>query len=246
MNGWQVLIIDDDPQILKIVRVYLEEENHKVYTAESGSEALEILDKHSVDVVLLDMVLPDYSGLTLLGEIKKKTGAPVMVVSGKGETADRIVGLEMGADDYITKPFHLRELSARIKSVLRRAGNHSNGDISNGNGQEAREIIEFDGWRMDCSKYELYDPEGQSVPVTTGEFRLLKVLTESANRALSRDRLFDITRGEDYDTFDRAVDIQINRLRRKLGDDPSEPKLIKTVRGVGYMFIANVKKSGRQ
>ncbi len=242
--NWEVLVIDDDPQILKMVKQYLEDENNKVITAETGAEALAILGESPVDVILLDMVLPDFNGLALLGQIRVISKAPVIVVSGKGETADRVVGLEMGADDYITKPFHLRELSARIKTVLRRAAPA----MQNENAEAVKspvkykDIIEFNGWRMDCSRYEIYNPQNDPVPLTTGEFKLLKVMVDSANRALSRDHLFDITRGEEYDSFDRALDIQINRLRRKLGDDPRSPRFIKTVRGVGYMFIGDVKK----
>jgi two-component system phosphate regulon response regulator OmpR len=247
--NWKILAIDDDPEILKMVRQYLEEDNHKVYTAASGQEAIDSLKKQPVDVVLLDMVLPDFSGLALLGEIRKISTAPVIVVSGKGETADRVVGLEMGADDYITKPFHLRELSARIKSVLRRTGIVTeaavNEHVTAANGHKnGKEVIEFNGWRMDCGRYEIYNPENENVPLTTGEFNLLKVMVDSANRAMSRDHLLDVTRGEEYDSFDRALDIQINRLRRKLGDDPRSPRLIKTVRGVGYMFIGDVKRAG--
>ncbi len=244
LMNWEILAIDDDPQILQMVKIYLEEENHKVHTAENGKKALEVLVERSVDVILLDMVLPDYNGLALLGEIRKISKAPVIVVSGKGETADRVVGLEMGADDYITKPFHLRELSARIKSVLRRTGGSlnepqpGNADIAGGH-----KVIEFNDWKMDCNSYEIFNPDNELVPLTTGEFKLLHVMVSSPNRALSRDHLFDITRGEEYDTFDRALDIQINRLRRKLGDDSRSPRFIKTVRGVGYMFIGNVKKA---
>jgi len=243
------LAIDDDPGILSMVCQYLEEDNNKVYTAASGREALDSLKEQPVDVILLDMVLPDYNGLALLGEIRNISTAPVIVVSGKGETADRVVGLEMGADDYVTKPFHLRELSARIKSVLRRtslsavARTNGNGKEANSNGN-GKEIIEFDGLRMDCGRYEIFNAENEHIPLTTGEFNLLKVMVNSANRAMTRDHLFDVTRGEEYDSFDRALDIQINRLRKKLGDDPKSPKLIKTVRGIGYMFIGDVKKAG--
>lgn len=243
MANWTVLAIDDDPKILTLVKTYLEEESYSVLTAANGRDALSVLQAGKPDVILLDMLLPDLNGLTLMGELRKRTGAPVIVVSGKGDETDRVIGLEMGADDYITKPFSLRELTARIKSVMRRVSNPEEKSDNAEQSERSPQVLEFNGWRMDCARYEVVDPANKPVDLTTGEFKLLQVLVNSSNRALSRDHLFDVTRGEDYDSFDRAVDIQINRLRRKLGDDPKSPELIKTVRGIGYMFIGDVKKA---
>ncbi len=191
---------------------------------------------------MLDLGLPDTTGLTLMGEIRAKVDAPIIVVSGKGDTTDKVVGLEMGADDYVGKPFHLRELSARIKTVLRRSAKNETAPAKEET-QEA-EIIEFDEWVMNTGRFEITGADKAPLDLTTGEFQLLHTLVKSANRVLSREQLFDLTRGDDYDSFDRAVDIQIGRLRKKLGDDPKSPRLIKTVRGVGYMFIGDVKKAG--
>jgi DNA-binding response OmpR family regulator len=240
MEKATILAIDDDPKITRLVKQFLEEDGHRVLTAGTGEAALGILHESKVDLILLDLVLPDIDGFAMMGRLRGMTQAAIIVVSGKGDAADKIVGLEMGADDYLTKPFHLRELSARIKTVLRRTQKSmSVAPPAN----DTSKIIEFDGWTMNPGKFELISPEGKPVDLTTGEFQLLKTLVEANQRTLSRDQLFDITRGDDYDSFDRAIDIQIGRLRKKLDDDPKNPHFIKTVRGVGYMFIGNVRKS---
>jgi two-component system phosphate regulon response regulator OmpR len=186
------------------------------------------------DVILLDLVLPDGEGINLIPQFRAKTKAPIVVVSGKSDTTEKIVCLEMGADDYITKPFQMRELSARIKAVVRRA---------NDNFEQREEIkadkIQFLGWCLDRTQYQLFDEAGTSADLTTGEFKLLEALAMSANRALTREFLFDLTRAGEYDTYDRSIDIQIARLRKKLKGDS---EIIKTVRGVGYMFSAETKK----
>jgi two-component system, OmpR family, response regulator len=236
-----VLAVDDDPKILKLLRQYLEEDGYRIFTAETGKAAMEILKTQSPSVVLLDLVLPDTDGLALMRQIQASTDIPVIVISGKGDATDKVVGLELGADDYISKPFHLREVVARIKSVLRRvelAGQQPEKGAGNDN-----RILQFDGWTMDTGKFELTSPDRTPVDLTTSEFQLLQTLAESHNRVMSRERLFEITRNDNYDSFDRAIDIQIGRLRKKLNDDPKSPRYIKTIRGVGYMFVGNVEKS---
>lgn len=236
-----ILTIDDDQNLQFVMKEYLEGEDYIVLTAANGSEAETRLSGSDVDVVLLDLGLPDTDGLSLIGKIRARTHAPIIVVSGKTDTADKIVGLELGADDYITKPFHLREMAARIKTVLRRV-EKSTGGAGAAPGAAEAPVYEFAGWTMHTGRYELLNPQGAPVELTTGEFQLLRTLTEAAHRTLTRDQLFDVTRGADYDSFDRAIDIQIGRLRKKLDDDPRRPQLIKTVRGIGYMFIADVAR----
>lgn len=238
------MAVDDDPEIRKVIRTYLEEDGYTVHTAADRAESLQIMDQHAVDLILLDMVLPDADGLSLMTEFRSKSKVPIIVVSGKSDATDRIIGLEMGADDYLTKPFYMRELSARIKSVLRRAETPVPSEGGEAKAvQGAGEILRFGSWVMNSSKYEVCNEEGEPLQLTSGEFELLHVLVNAPNRVMKREQLFEMTRGIDYDSYDRAVDIQIGRLRKKLNDDPHAPSLIKTVRGVGYIFIGDVRKS---
>lgn len=253
MEKWSILAVDDDIKILEILRQYLEEDGHSVHTCTDGACVMDALETKKPDVILLDLVLPDTDGLSLMHRIREKTSVPIIVVSGKGDTMDRVVGLELGADDYVTKPFHLREIAARIKTVMRRKApvqkeNNDQRPSESGNNQpvpdkdDAAHLYIFDGWTLDCGKLELCDPDKKSVPLTTGEFVMLRTLLQRPQRALSRDFLFERTRDHDFESYDRAVDIQMTRLRKKLRDDPRAPRFIKTVRGIGYMFIADVKK----
>lgn len=238
-----VLTVDDDANLQEVLKTYLEEDGYKVIGAGSGAQ-LDTIDTN-FDVVLLDLMLPDSEGLSLIHKIRAKSKAPIIIVSGKSDTTEKIVGLEMGADDYITKPFEMRELSARIKAVLRRAR-----DIapitaaSAANGAEGKNMkVTFgSGWCLDRAQYQLFDPKGKSADLTTGEFQLLEALVTSAGRVLSREHLFELTRGGNYDVYDRAIDIQIARVRKKLGDDPKSADMIKTIRGVGYMFTNEIDK----
>ncbi len=240
-----VLTVDDDADLQVVMRHYLEAEGYQILSAQSGAEMLSKLETASPDIILLDLILPDNDGLTLLTQIRSKSSAAVIVVSGKDETADRIVGLEMGADDYLTKPFEMRELSARIKAVLRRtaATEAPANDKTAANGLAKAPRILFGGWVLDRRQYQLFDADGKAADLTSGEFRLLEALVSAPNRVLSREQLFELTRGGDFDTYDRAIDIQIARIRKKLQDDPKNPELIKTVRGVGYMFTGDAKAS---
>lgn len=240
-----VLTVDDDADLQVVMRHYLEAEGYQILSAQSGAEMLSKLETASPDIILLDLILPDNDGLTLLTQIRSKSSAAVIVVSGKDETADRIVGLEMGADDYLTKPFEMRELSARIKAVLRRtaATEAPANDKTAASGLAKAPRILFGGWVLDRRQYQLFDADGKAADLTSGEFRLLEALVSAPNRVLSREQLFELTRGGDFDTYDRAIDIQIARIRKKLQDDPKNPELIKTVRGVGYMFTGDAKAS---
>jgi two-component system OmpR family response regulator len=240
-----VLTVDDDADLQVVMRHYLEAEGYQILSAHSGAELLSKLESTAPDIILLDLILPDNDGLSLLGQIRSKCSAAVIVVSGKDETADRIVGLEMGADDYLTKPFEMRELSARIKAVLRRTGGGdapANDKTAGGSLAKAPRLL-FGGWVLDRRQYQLFDSEGKPADLTSGEFRLLEALVSAPHRVLSREQLFELTRSGEFDTYDRAIDIQIARIRKKLQDDPKNPELIKTVRGVGYMFTHDAKAS---
>ncbi len=233
-----VLSVDDDLDLQTTVSHYLEEDGYTVVSAYSGAEAVEKVKSAAPDLVLLDLGLPDEEGFRVLTRIKAQSSVPVIIVSGKSDTTEKIVGLEMGADDYITKPFELRELSARIKAVIRRGEPAM--PAATLAAAPAKDKIKFEGWTLDRLQYQLFDPKGKSAELTAGEFRLLEALVLSPNRALTRDYLFELTREDEFESFDRAIDIQIGRLRKKLGDDPKDPAYIKTVRGVGYMFCAAV------
>jgi DNA-binding response OmpR family regulator len=238
-----VLSVDDDENLQLVVGQYLEDDGYKVLKAVSGKDMESKLLSSAADVVLLDLVLPDAEGFSLIKVIRESTSAPIIIVSGKSDTTEKIVGLEMGADDYITKPFEMRELSARIKAVLRRTGSEVSNESSLSQ-QSGAQKIHFAGWCLDRTQYQLYDEKKSSADLTTGEFKLLEALLLSPNRALSREFLFELTRGGNFDAFDRAIDIQIGRIRKKLNDDPQNPKFIKTVRGIGYMFTGEILNQG--
>jgi two-component system OmpR family response regulator len=231
-----ILNVDDDENLQMVVGHYLESDGYKVVKAHSGEEMQDRLRTDAADVILLDLVLPDAEGFTLIHKIREKTRAPIIIVSGKSDTTEKVVGLEMGADDYMVKPFEMRELSARIKAALRRAAPAAPTAAETASAEDRAQKIAFNGWVLDRRQYQVYSPTGEPADLTTGEFKLLEALVLSARRALSREHLFELTRDGDYDVFDRAIDIQIARIRKKIGDDPKSPTLIKTVRGVGYMF----------
>ena len=241
MKKGTVLTIDDDENLQIVVRQYLEGDGYNVIAANDSQSALEKLDSALIDVVLLDLVLPDGEGLTLIPQIQQKCQSGIIVVSGKSDTTEKIVCLEMGADDYITKPFEMRELSARIKAILRRT-EHSDDAASQDahKSNKKKEKVNFgNGWCLDRTQYQVFDGAKKSVDLTTGEFKLLEALVMSPNRAISREQLFELTRDGEFDSYDRAIDIQIGRLRKKI-HDKSETPMIKTVRGVGYMFCDTV------
>jgi two-component system, OmpR family, response regulator len=233
-----VLIVDDEPRIRTMLRRYLSDEGFAVSDAADGAQLRQALERQPPDIVLLDLVMPGEDGLTLARYIRQRSDIPIIMLTGKGDLIDRVVGLEAGADDYITKPFELREVLARIRTVLRRAGRPAGAPAQAG---PASEILTFEGWRLDLTRRELQRPTGEIVPLTAGEFELLRVFAQHPNRVLSRDQLIDLVKGRDWAAYDRAVDTQVGRLRKKIEVDPSNPALIKTVRGGGYVFAASVK-----
>src|SRR5262249_14724279 len=208
----------------------------------NGAEMWACLEKSRIDVVLLDLVLPGEDGVTLAGELRRRRDdVGIIMLTGRADVVDRVVGLEVGADDYLTKPFHLREVLARIKSVARRAraAAGANAKISNG---DPGPVLRFGDWRLNIGQRQLLTGEGREVLLTTGEFNLLVVFAEHPNRVLDRDTLMDLAKGRHWEALDRSVDSQVARLRRKIEPDPSSPSLIRSVRGVGYLFVADVTR----
>jgi DNA-binding response OmpR family regulator len=231
-----ILVVDDQQEICDLVREYLTDEGFRVTTANDGAGLREAVGRDAIDLVILDLVLRGEDGLQLARELRNQSDIGIIMLTGRGETVDRIIGLEMGADDYLSKPFHLRELLARVRSVLRRGGGRGVGDRP-----VARSRIRFSGWSLDLASRELMSPSGEDVRLTTGEFELLAAFVNHANQVLSRDRLLDLSRHREAGPFDRTIDVQVGRLRRKLEDDPKNPTLIKTVRGGGYIFTPSVE-----
>ena len=236
-NG-HILIVDDDTDICDLVDNYLTQEGYRVSVAHDGNGMRQSMARSAVDLVLLDLVLPGEDGLVLARWLREESKVGIIMLTGRAEPVDRIIGLEMGADDYLPKPFLLRELLARVKSVMRRV---SSGAAEPG--APGRQRAHFAGWSLDLSSRELFSPSGEEVRLTTGEFDLLAAFVTNPNQVLSRDRLLDLARNREAGPFDRTIDVQVGRLRRKLGDDPQQPSMIKTVRGSGYIFTPSVELS---
>lgn len=231
-----ILVVDDQQEICDLVREYLTDEGFRVTTANDGAGMREAIARDSVDLVILDLVLRGEDGLQLARDLRSQSDVGIIMLTGRGETVDRIIGLEMGADDYLSKPFHLRELLARVRSVLRRGATRGAERAAT-----SRERMRFAGWTLDLASRELLSPSGEDVRLTTGEFELLAAFVNHANQVLSRDRLLDLSRHREAGPFDRTIDVQVGRLRRKLEDDPKTPTMIKTVRGGGYIFTPAVE-----
>ncbi len=232
----RILVVDDEEDIRDLLATYLSGFGFEVAAAADGPSMRAEVSRRRPDIVLLDLGLPGEDGLSLARELRAQPRPPgIIIVTGRGQAVDRIVGLEMGADDYVAKPFDLRELAARVRSVLRRTKVEAPPDPP-----AARDCFDFAGWRIDLSSRSLTRPDGAAVPLTTGEFDLLATFVRNPNRALSRDQLMELMHHREAGPFDRAIDVQVGRLRRKIERDPGEPELIKSVRGVGYLFTARV------
>jgi DNA-binding response OmpR family regulator len=236
----RILVVDDDGKIRTLLRRLFEGEGWQVSEAASREEVRSQVACCRVDLITLDLVLGGEDGLTIARELRQESKVPIIMVSGKGDTIDRVVGLEIGADDYITKPFHLREVLARVRAVLRRSEEAAPAQSQSSSSPAAREAFGFGGFVFDLSKRELHGPDGVLVPLTTAEFTLLEVFVRNTNRVLSRDRIMDLTKGYEWSPLDRTIDNHVVRLRKKIEHDAERPLLIKTVRGVGYSFTADV------
>jgi two-component system, OmpR family, response regulator len=235
----EILVIDDDPEIRQLLRTCFEREGYLVSEAGGAVEARAALEKGNVNLVTLDLTLGRDDGLTLAREIRANGDIPIVMVSGKGDAVDRIVGLELGADDYISKPFNLREVLARVRAVLRR---HGAKETVSAPTQAKHETFQFAGWILDFTSRELRDASGVVRELTTGEFNLLEILVRRPHRVLSRDEIMDLLKGHDYSPLDRSIDALVSRLRKKIDDDASKSALIKSVRGVGYMLATDVRR----
>jgi two-component system OmpR family response regulator len=235
----RLLLVDDEDTLREPLAEYLSRQGFRVTEADSAAHARTALRDDSPDLVLLDIMMPGEDGLSLCRHLVEARDIPVILLTARGEPTDRIVGLEIGADDYVVKPFEPRELVARIRSVLRRA--HRSGMAT-----EPGESYLFEGWQLDPLKRRLTDPEGVVVPISSAEFRLLSALLDHPRQVMDRDRLLDLVQGREAHLFDRAVDNQVSRLRRKIEVDSRNPQLIQTVWGGGYMLAADVRRVIRE
>lgn len=233
-----ILVVDDEPSIRDPLSEYLSGNGYEVKTAPRADIARGILEEGGIDLVLLDIMMPGEDGLSLCRDLRAKGTLPVILLTARAEDTDRIIGLEIGADDYVTKPFNPRELLARIKAVLRRSGDAPEPSMASASGVR----FLFGGYRLETEGRRLLDQEREEVKLTGGEYELLLALIERAGRVLNRDQLLDITQGRTAHIFDRSIDNQISRLRKKIEPNPKDPEIIKTVRGGGYVLAAKVTK----
>lgn len=243
-DALHVLIVDDEARIRTMVRRYLLEEGLQVSEAADGAAMRAALAGERIDLVLLDLMMPGEDGLSLARDIRRQSDVPIIMVTGKGDLIDRVVGLEAGADDYIAKPFHLREMLARIRTVSRRTrGRDPAPPVADALPEPKPEAhtLAFEGWTLDLLRRDLRAADGSSVAITAAEFELLQTFLQHPNRVLSRDQLMDMAKGRDWAAYDRTVDTQVMRLRKKIEADPANPLLIKTVRGAGYLFAVPVR-----
>ncbi|HEX7217838.1 MAG TPA: response regulator [Burkholderiales bacterium] len=230
MQATRILVVDDDPSVRAMLVEYLTQHGYEVHAAASGAAMRAELARATPAVVLLDIGLPGEDGLTLARYLRERHDVGIIMVTGAGDVVDRVAGLEVGADDYIAKPFDPRELRARLKSVLRRLESKSPE-------KNTSEKVSIGRCLLDLKSRALCDAKGREVPITAMEFELLRTLVEHPNQVLTRDQLLTLTRNREWEPFDRSIDIRITRLRRKVEEDPARPRAIKTVRGAGYMFV---------
>lgn len=230
-----LLIVDDDLEVLALLKKFFLQHGYSVSVATDGASLWAAMALQPPDLIILDLMLPGENGLMLCQRLRQQYPTPVIMLTAMGELSDRVVGLEMGADDYLSKPFDARELLARVRAVLRRAGQ---GQPSVG--QVPRPLMKFAGWQLDLTRRELRSPDQVMIPLSAGEFDLLLVFVEHPQRILTRELLLDLARGAGHDAFDRSIDVQISRLRRKLEFDSKGVEMIRTVRNVGYLFTPGV------
>ena len=234
-----ILVVDDDAEIRTLLTRYLEKNGLRATAVGDGRAMWQALDRGRFDLVVLDLMLPGDDGLTLCRTLRGRSDIPVIMLTARGDETDRIMGLEMGADDYLPKPFSARELLARIKVILRRTRSLPPNLVPQG---EHR--LRFAGWTLDTARRQLVAPGGEATPIGGAEYKLLRVFLDHPNRVLDRDQLLDLSQGREAEPLDRSIDVQVSRLRHRLGDDPKSPQLIKTVRGEGYVLSVPVHKEG--
>ena len=234
-----ILIVDDDAEIRTLLQRYLEKNGLRATAVADGRAMRQALDRGAFDLVVLDIMLPGDDGLTLCRELRARSDIPVIMLTARGEEMDRVLGLEMGADDYVPKPFSARELLARIKVVLRRARS-----LPHNLHPEEESSIRFGGWTLDTVHRHLVSPAGIVTPIGGAEYRLLRIFVAHPNRVLTRDQLVELTQGREADALDRSIDVQVSRLRRRLGDGTSDAAMIRTVRGEGYVLTVPVQSEG--
>lgn len=235
-----ILVVDDDREIRDLLSKFLERQGMRVSAARDAREARRLWPLGRYHLVVLDLMLPGEPGLDFARWLRQQSDVPIVMLTAMGEETDRIIGLELGADDYVPKPFNPRELHARIRAVLRRAPGGSEGNAK----EPPARAIRFAGWTLEPARRRLLNPDGAEVPLTGGEYELLLVLVDRPNRVLTRDMLMDLLHNRQAGPFDRAIDVAVSRLRRKLEDDGRNPSVIKTVRGGGYVLAADVEKQG--
>ncbi|GAB3653402.1 response regulator [Ramlibacter alkalitolerans] len=232
-----ILIVDDDAEIRTLLQRYLEKNGLRATAVAEGRAMRQALDRGAFDLVVLDVMLPGDDGLTLCRELRAHSDIPVIMLTARGEEMDRVLGLEMGADDYVAKPFSARELLARIKVVLRRSRS-----LPHNLQPEEERSVRFGGWTLDTVQRHLVSPGGIVTPMGGAEYRLLRIFVAHPNRVLTRDQLVELTQGREADALDRSIDVQVSRLRRRLGEGPGEAAMIRTVRGEGYVLSVPVRK----
>ncbi len=235
-----LLIVDDDPRICRLLSHYLESEGYRVSTAGDAAGMRQQIEKDQPDLVILDLMLPDADGITLAGELRKKYNLGIIILTAKVDQIETIIGLEVGADDYIKKPVDKRELLARIHSVLRRITDNNTNSRENNDNNDSKRMLQFDGWQMDLAAYKLTSPSGERIHLTANEFRLLTIFVQNAERVLNRDQILEKLSSREWQPDDRSVDVLIGKLRKKIEDDPSQQSLICTIRNAGYQFRAKV------
>lgn len=236
-----ILIVDDEPEVRTLLRTGLEAEGFSVVEAGNGAEAEAHLASRAISLLTLDLKLGGEDGLKLARDLRAKRNTPIVMITGKGDPIDRVVGLELGADDYIAKPFLMREVIARVRAVLRRYHPSEQGGVAEVSVSDGSRYT-FEGWTMDTRRREVTMPDGSSADLTTAEFNLLQILIQRPGRVLSRDELMDLLKGHDWTPMDRSIDGLVARLRKKIEPENERPQLVKTVRGVGYVFAGTVKR----
>lgn len=233
-----LLIVDDDEEILSLLKTFFAKHGHTVSVATDGGAMFSAIEQQSIDIVILDVMLKHEDGFSLCRRLREKSRVPVIMLTAMADPTDRVVGLEIGADDYLTKPFDQRELLARVKAVMRRTAERTLAPTRS----ETRPILRFGNWRLDVARRELRSADNQLIPLSGGEFDLLLAFAEHPQRVLTRDQLIDLARGSTHVAYERSIDVQVSRIRHKLETDPKNPEIIRTVRSGGYIFATTVAR----